>query len=80
MTEVESITAARKRHRCNWCWELITIGESYRRYRVFMYGDADTIRMHPECYDAMCAESEEEGGWIEWIPGQPRPEATGAQR
>lgn len=33
-----------------------------------------TMREHPECYEAMCEAAEEEGGWIEWTPGQERPQ------
>lgn len=73
MTRLEFIGAARKRHRCDWCWQAIEIGRPYRRYRVFAQGEASTVREHPECYEAMCEAAEEEGGWIEWTPGQERP-------
>jgi hypothetical protein len=63
---------ARKRHRCQWCWQFIETGELYRRYRVFD-GDASTVRMHPECYDAMQDDAADAGGFIEWTPGQERP-------
>lgn len=64
---------ARSQHRCDWCWERINLGEPYRRYRYFADGDVGTVRMHPECYDAMQQAAREEGGWIEWTPGQDRP-------
>lgn len=62
-----------KRHRCGWCWQFIEAGESYTRYRWFSDGEADTIKMHPECFGAMQEAAREEGGTIEWTPGQERP-------
>lgn len=68
---------ARKRYPCEWCGESINIGDSYTRYRWFCHGDAGTCRMHRECLAAMQAAAEEEGGWIEWTPGdQERPEVA----
>ncbi len=67
---------ALKRHRCSWCWQFIETSEVYKRYRVFSSGDAGTVRLHPECYDAMQQEAQEEGGFIEWTPGQERPTKT----
>lgn len=64
---------ARKRHRCSWCWQHIEVGENYRRYRFYDGGEAATVKMHPECYDAMLQAAREEGGVIEWTPGQERP-------
>lgn len=60
---------ARKLHKCSWCAERIEIGEEYTRYRYFSDGDAGTVKMHPECYDAMLEAASHEGGWIEWTPG-----------
>lgn len=64
---------AQKRHRCDWCWQFVEPGELYNRYRAYSYGGAGTVRMHPECHAAMEHEAHEEGGWIEWTPGQERP-------
>lgn len=61
--------AAKKQHKCSWCGERIEIGERYTRYRVFMDGDAGTVKMHPGCYEAMLEAARHEGGWIEWTPG-----------
>ncbi|CAB4154600.1 hypothetical protein UFOVP652_17 [uncultured Caudovirales phage] len=64
-----------KRHRCTWCWQFIEAGEQYQRYRYYDGGEASTIKMHPECFDAMQQESRELGyGVFEWTPGQERPE------
>ena len=68
-----STQAARKRHRCTWCWQFIEIGDQYARYRYYDGGDVGTVRMHPECHGAMQEEAADEGGFIEWTPGQPRP-------
>ena len=51
-TEVETHKAA-KEHQCSWCGDAIVIGERYKRYRFFDRGDANTVRLHPECLDAV---------------------------
>ena len=71
-TTTETHKAA-KRHRCDWCWQFIETGETYKRYRCYDGGDAGTTRMHPECNEAMLEEAQAEGGQIEWTPGQERP-------
>jgi hypothetical protein len=76
MTAVQSIRSARLAHRCDWCWQMIPAGTEYKRYRYFHYGDAGTCKMHPECYGAMCEAADEEGGWLEFTPGQERPEKS----
>ena len=70
-TKVETHKSA-KVHRCTWCWQGIKCGTEYRRYRWWNRGDTRTEKMHPECYLAMIEAAKEEGGWIEWIPGQER--------
>jgi hypothetical protein len=72
MTEVET-HKARKAHRCEWCWQRIDEGAEYKRYRYYDGGEAGTVKMHPECYEAMQEAAREEGGWIEWTPGMERP-------
>jgi hypothetical protein len=32
--------------------------------------DTSTVKMHPECLDAMTEEAHEAGGWITWVPGE----------
>lgn len=71
-TEPETYKA-KKRHRCEWCWQFIEPGERYKRYRWFDGGEASTVKMHDECYGAMQDAAAEEGGYIEWTPGQERP-------
>jgi hypothetical protein len=67
---------ARKPHRCTWCWQLIGAGETYTRYRYYgSDADAGTVKAHPECYEAIQDAASEEGGMIEWTPGQERPAA-----
>lgn len=75
MTWTSEVTThlARKRHRCDWCWEFIEIGERYKRYRWAASGDVGTCKEHPECHAFMLAVAAEEGGWTEWTPGQERP-------
>lgn len=67
---------AKKPHRCEWCWQRINEGEQYKRYRYFDGGDAGTVKMHPECFDAMQEAAHEEGGCFEWTPGMERPMAA----
>ena len=71
-TEVET-HKARKAHRCEWCLQRIDDGTEYKRYRCYGGGEASTVKMHPECYDAMQEAAREEGGYIEWTPGMERP-------
>lgn len=77
-TETEMHTA-RKAHRCQWCWQGIEVGTKYRRYRFYCGGEAGTVKMHPECHDAMQEAAAEEGGYIEWTPGQERPAPSNDQ-
>lgn len=72
MTDPKEHRAA-KVHRCSWCWGAIATGDVYQRYRYFCTGEAGTCKMHPECLDAMREAAHEDGGWIEWTPGQERP-------
>ena len=52
-TEIIIIKAAKKIHRCSWCGTRITIGETYKKYRYFDGGDAGTVKIHFDCYEAM---------------------------
>ena len=63
---------AKKKHLCSWCGTRIEIGETYKRYRWFAYGEAGTVKEHLECYEAMHRVSKEEGGWVEFMPGDYR--------
>jgi hypothetical protein len=70
------VYTARKAHRCDWCWQHIVPGEVYSRYRIFDSGEATTMKLHAECYSVMMDEARQEGGFIEWTPGQERPRAA----
>lgn len=59
-----TIRAAAKKHWCSWCGYPIDQGDSYVKWRVFDQGDAGTVKVHPECHEAI-QESEVE----EWTPG-----------
>ncbi len=54
-TAIETITHAKKSHKCCWCAEKIIAGDSYNRWRDF-YDGAFTVKMHPECHAA----------WLQW--------------
>ena len=73
MTDTQVTTqSARKQYRCEWCWERIEAGATYKRWCSFYDGPA-TMRMHPECHGAMEVAIQDEGGFLEWTPGQERP-------
>lgn len=76
----EVTRTARKAHRCIWCWQGIKAGEQYIDERSVNDGDIQHHRWHPECLEAMRSEAEEEGGFIEWSPGQERPAAHQATK
>lgn len=61
---------ARKTHRCSWCDQRINSGETYHRYRWFDGSDASTVKMHPECHEASDRLSKQQGGYIEFEPGE----------
>lgn len=65
----KSVRRSRKRRRCDWCGELIEVGQPYDSYRWSDGGDAGTVRMHPECLVAMDRVAESEGGSFAWSPG-----------
>ena len=65
----QSVKASRKTRRCDWCGELIEIGQPYESYRWRDGSDGGTVLMHPECLQAMGRTSREEGGWIDWDRG-----------
>lgn len=47
-TDLETLKA-RTPHRCMSCGETIGVGETYKRWRTYDGGDAQTNKMHPEC-------------------------------
>ena len=69
MTDTTEIKAVRKSHECSWCAERIEKGESYKRYRYFDNGDAGTVKMHIECYEASAELVAEYNEPIEFRPG-----------
>lgn len=62
----KSIKAARKIRICEWCGELMLIGQPYESYRWRDGDDHGTVQMHPECLEAFRRTSLEEGGWVDW--------------
>lgn len=51
VSQTRHVKRARKNHVCNWCYQTIDLGTSYKTW--FTFGEAVTARMHPECYEAM---------------------------
>jgi len=72
MTEVAT-HQARIDHQCDWCGQRIDAGTQYKRYRWLDGADAATVKMHPECHDAMQEAALDEGGYIEWSDTMERP-------
>lgn len=73
-TELER-PVAKKQHRCESCGETIEAGTVYVRWRCYIDGDASTNKMHPECYDMHCDDSDH-GQW-EYTPySYERPAST----
>ena len=68
-TADQSIKASRKRRVCDWCAEVIEVGKPYIRWRWFGGDTPATVRVHPECKDALGEEADECGGVIEFTPG-----------
>ena len=68
----QSVKASRKVRRCDWCGELIQIGQPFESYRWRDGSDGGTVVMHPECREAMHRTSREDGGWIDWQQGENR--------
>jgi uncharacterized protein YycO len=60
----QSVTKSRKRKRCDWCGELIDVGQPYDSYRFVAFGNAGTARMHPECNSASGDVVKQEGSWV----------------
>lgn len=60
---------ARKPHICSGCGHPIPAGETYAKWTSFDAGTADTVKMHSECHEALCAQAADEGGGpIEFTP------------
>lgn len=78
---IEAITpktwqVSRKPHWCSWCGQIIGAGERYMRQRVKTDGDPGTVKMHPECDEALDVAVHEEPGHELYytIGGNPRGE------
>ncbi len=51
-TEPKTVKA-RQQHRCEWCYEAILPGNNYIKWAWFDGGQASTVKVHPECHDAI---------------------------
>jgi ribosomal protein S27AE len=76
----QTVKASRKRRKCEWCGEMIEIGQPYVSYMWAAYGDSARITMHPECQKAAEELAAKEGGWIEWDLGEFRRGSTEQRR
>lgn len=71
-----TIQTALKQYKCDWCWQHVVPGQTYKRYRFADGQEAGTVRLHHECFDAMQELAKEEGGHCEWTPGMERPKVN----
>ena len=74
--QYQSVARSRKRRQCDWCGEMIDIGQPYDSYRFALSGDAGTVRMHPECFAASGEVAKQEGVWFSWDFGDFRRGST----
>lgn len=68
-TEDRLIKSAQKPHGCSWCWSLIEVGNPYITYRFFDGGDVSTVKMHPECRQALDIVIQKERDTVYFTPG-----------
>ena len=66
----QSVKASRKRRKCDWCGEMIEIGQPYDSHMWSAYGDTTRIVMHPECKAAAGELAAKDGGFVEWMTGE----------
>ena len=62
-----SVARSRKQRRCDWCDELIRIGEPYKAYSWRDGGDLGRTTVHPECRAA--SHDFVASGGDEWLIG-----------
>jgi hypothetical protein len=65
-----TVKRSRKQRQCSWCAEMIEVGEPYTSYQWRDCGDHGYVALHPECLAAMQEVASEEGGWVEFMPGE----------
>lgn len=63
-----SVKRSRKERHCDWCAQKIEVGQPYESYRWADGSDGGTVRMHPECYEAMSRASRLDPHMV-WSPG-----------
>jgi len=68
--EVRSVLHTRKEYGCAWCDEQIAKNSSMSTWGWFDKGRGYTIRVHPECYEAMLEDAGH--GYFEFDPCENR--------
>jgi hypothetical protein len=73
---------ARKKHTCEWCGEVIEVGEKHEKNAGISDGDFQSWRAHKECIHMMgCIQQEDESFFDnEFMPFQHRRGKTYAQQ
>lgn len=71
--QIREVKAARYRHRCDWCGEMIAVGETYKRQPIFGESTVWTDAFNPECYEAEREALAASGAFpLFWMPGDYR--------
>ena len=67
----------RKDYRCEWCGQQIPKGERHAHYIGIWGGEWQDWRMHQECYEDACMDSDLDEGFMAY--DHDRPKSAGAQ-
>lgn len=66
-SKIKTINSSRKNRNCDWCSEIIRSGDSYKYY--FCFGEGTSVSMHPECFEAMENDPNNDPDHDEFISG-----------
>lgn len=69
-TNIRRVRHCRKPYLCDWCGERIKLDDAMSTWGWFTNGSGTTIRVHPECHDAMLEDAGH--GYFEFSPGENR--------
>lgn len=64
--DVERIAKSRKAKRCDWCDQMIGVGEPACRWLWKDGADMCAVRVHPECWEGGVCKMD---AYDEWSPG-----------
>ena len=70
MQNERHVKACRKPHNCEWCGEIINIGEPAIRVAGVWDGDFGSYYLHHECYEPLQNECERGDGYFDAYEGE----------